>query len=101
MSAAILQDRGHHAEIDCTIVDGEHGRVETRTSTVSTDIAWLQNRHGWPGSQAIGQVIGIGEMTGKTSTEIARARRGVENSLRRVLDVTMNEDRATNRKDHE
>ena len=30
-------------------VDGDHGRIETRTATVSTDIKWLQDAHRWPG----------------------------------------------------
>jgi hypothetical protein len=37
-------------------VDGDHGRIETRTATVSTEIEWLQNTHQWPGLQAIGKV---------------------------------------------
>ena len=35
-----------------TTVDADHGRIETRA--VSSDIDWLQERHGWPGLQAIG-----------------------------------------------
>src|ERR1700691_5807100 len=27
-------------------VDADHGRIETRTATVSTDIGWLQEGHG-------------------------------------------------------
>jgi predicted transposase YbfD/YdcC len=34
-------------------VDGDHGRIETRTTTVIHDIAWLQQRHNWPGLKAI------------------------------------------------
>jgi hypothetical protein len=26
-------------------VDGDHGRIETRTATVSTDVNWLQEAH--------------------------------------------------------
>ena len=32
-------------------VDGDHGRIETRTYTVIQDVAWLQERHDWPGLQ--------------------------------------------------
>lgn len=32
-----------------TTVDGDHGRIETRTTTVIHDVAWLQKRHNWPG----------------------------------------------------
>jgi hypothetical protein len=40
-------------------IDGEHGRIETRTSMVCTDIGWLQDQHTWPGLAAIGQVVRI------------------------------------------
>jgi predicted transposase YbfD/YdcC len=29
-------------------VDGDHGRIETRTYTAIHDVAWLQERHDWP-----------------------------------------------------
>jgi predicted transposase YbfD/YdcC len=100
-----------------TATDGDHGRIETRTSVVSTDIAWLQERHQWPGLAAIGKVTRIREVNGKTSTETAyyllsaplaaerfhdvvRHHWSIENSLHWVLDVTMNEDQSRNRKDH-
>src|SRR5215470_11346479 len=34
-------------------VDGDHGRIETRTTTVIHDVAWLQERHNWPGLRAV------------------------------------------------
>ena len=34
-------------------VDGDHGRIETRTYTVLHDISWLQERHEWVGLNAI------------------------------------------------
>ena len=30
-------------------VDGGHGRIETRTAAISTEIDWLHERHSWPG----------------------------------------------------
>src|ERR1700760_3535400 len=33
-------------------VEADHGRIETRTATVSADIAWLQEVHQWPGLKA-------------------------------------------------
>jgi hypothetical protein len=30
-------------------VDGDHGRIETRTAVVPSDIDWLQKQHNWPG----------------------------------------------------
>ena len=108
-----------------TTVEGDHGRIETRTALVSTDIAWLQDIHHWPGLDAIGKVIRTREVNGKITTETAfylassplsaerfstvtRAHWGIEcprgtrsvNSLHWVLDVAMNEDNARNRKDN-
>src|SRR5215470_1660077 len=34
-------------------VDGDHGRIETRTYTVIHDVAWLQERHQWPGLRGV------------------------------------------------
>ena len=100
-----------------TTVDGDHGRIETRTAIVSTDIAWLHDIHHWPGLNAIGKVIRTREMNGKVTSEaahyllsapllperfgeVARAHWSIENSLHWVLDVVMNEDYARNRKDN-
>lgn len=91
------------------VVDGDHGRIETRTATVSTDIAWLQEDHKWPGLEAIGKVVRVRETASKTTTEtayyllstalsgerfnqVAREHWGVENRLHWRLDVVMNED---------
>jgi predicted transposase YbfD/YdcC len=90
-------------------VDADHGRIETRTATVSTDIAWLQDDHQWPGLIAVGKVARIRETSDKTTTEtayyllsaplsperfneIVRSHWGVENRLHWRLDVVMNED---------
>ena len=45
------------------LVDGDHGRIETRTAMVSTDIDWLQEDHQWPGLVAIGKVDRIRDAT--------------------------------------
>ena len=96
------------------VVDGDHGRIETRTATVSTDISWLQDTHRWPGLAAIGKVARTRETTGKTTTEtayyllstplsperlheVARSHWGIENRLHWRLDVTMNEDQDRSR----
>lgn len=34
-------------------IDGDHGRIETRRTTVIHDIDWLQARHNWPGLKAV------------------------------------------------
>ena len=54
-----------------TTVDGDHGRIEPRTATVSTKIDWLQEDHHWPGLAAIGKVVRVRETPGKTTTETA------------------------------
>jgi predicted transposase YbfD/YdcC len=95
-------------------VDADHGRIETRTATVSTDINWLQVDHQWPGLTAIGKVVRTRETTDKTTTETAyyllsaplsperfnevvRSHWGVENRLHWRLDVIMNEDQDRSR----
>ena len=98
-----------------TTVDADHGRIETRTATVSTDIAWLQEGHRWPGLAAIGKVVRVRETAANTTTEaktttetayyllstalsgerfneVVRSHWGVENKLHWRLDVVMNED---------
>lgn len=112
-----LDDPKAVADSAPSAVDGDHGRIETRTSTVSTDIAWLQEDHAWPGLAAIGKVVRTREVGAKMTTEtayyllstplsaerfstVARHHWGIENRLHWVLDVTMNEDQTRNRKDH-
>jgi predicted transposase YbfD/YdcC len=34
-------------------VDGDHGRVETRRTTVFHDVGWLAQRHDWPGLKGV------------------------------------------------
>jgi predicted transposase YbfD/YdcC len=99
------------------MVDGDHGRIETRTATVSTDIAWLQELHDWPGLMAVGKIQRVRETPGKTTSETAyyllsaamtperfaevtRSHWGIENRLHWRLDVSMNEDQARNRLGH-
>jgi hypothetical protein len=53
------------------VVDADHGCIETRTVTVSTDICWLQDRHHWSGLAAIGKIVRVRETPGKTTTETA------------------------------
>lgn len=98
-------------------VDGGHGRIEERNAAISSDIAWLQEAHEWPGLAAVGKITSIREINGKTSTEtryyllstclsaprfaeVVRQHWGIENTLHWSLDVVMNEDQARNRKDH-
>jgi len=50
----LLDDPECQAATSKPDVDAGHGRIETRTATVSTDIAFLQNDHQWPGLKAVG-----------------------------------------------
>lgn len=98
-------------------VDGDHGRIEERHAALSSDIAWLQESHDWPGLAAVGKVTLSRKTRDKTTVEtryfllsqafmparfasIVRGHWGIENSLHWVLDVTMNEDQLRNRKDN-
>lgn len=46
-----------------------HGRVESRIANVSADVDWLQERHDWPGLQAVGKVTATRRKDGKASEE--------------------------------
>ena len=104
-----LDDPASKVATAAPTVDADHGRIETRTATVSTQIGWLQDDHRWPGLKAIGKVERIRETAAKTTTETAyyllstalspdrfnevvRSHWGIENRLHWRLDVVMNED---------
>jgi predicted transposase YbfD/YdcC len=112
-----LDDPELKASTSKPAVDSGHGRIETRTATVSTDIDWLQKEHQWPGLKAIGKVERVRETADKTTTETAyyllskelsperfnqvvREHWGVENRLHWRLDVVMNEDQDRTRRGH-
>jgi predicted transposase YbfD/YdcC len=42
-------------------VDGDHGRIETRTTAVIHDVAWLRQCHDWPGLKGIVMVESLRE----------------------------------------
>ena len=90
-------------------LDYGHGRIETRTATVSCGIGRLQDLHGWPGLAAVGKIEAVREVGGRTSTETRcclMSRKmspeeflktvwshwAIENNLHWVLDVRMGED---------
>jgi len=104
-----LDDPASEASTAAPTVDADHGRIETRTASVSTNIAWLQEDHNWPSLAGIGKLVRVRETASKTTTETAyyllstalsgerfneavRQHRGVENRLHWRLDVVMNED---------
>jgi predicted transposase YbfD/YdcC len=105
----LLDDPELKASHSGPLVEADHGRIETRTATVSTEIGWLRKQHQWPGLKAIGKVVRVRETVEKTTTETAyyllsceltperfnevvRQHWSIENSLHWRLDVVMNED---------
>ena len=51
-------------------VDGDHGRIETRRTTVFHDIGWLQERHDWPGLKAVVMVESERKIGAKVEREM-------------------------------
>jgi predicted transposase YbfD/YdcC len=50
-------------------VDGDHGRIETRRTTVFHDIGWLQESHDWPGLKAVVMIESEREIGAKVERE--------------------------------
>ena len=50
-------------------VDADHGRIETRRYTVIHDVAWLQERHNWPGLNSVVMIESRREIGGKITLE--------------------------------
>jgi predicted transposase YbfD/YdcC len=113
----LLDDPELKSSTSAPLVEADHGRIETRTATVSTEIDWLMKQHQWPGLKAVGKVVRVRETAEKTTTETAyyllsrvlsperfsevvRQHWGVENSLHWRLDVVMNEDQDRTRMGH-
>jgi len=98
-------------------VDGDHGRIETRTYTAIHDVAWLQERHDWPGLRGVVMVESTRECDGKIEQETRfyitslvwlaiqlgpaiRSHWAVENSLHWVLDMIFRDDECRIRTEH-
>jgi predicted transposase YbfD/YdcC len=96
-------------------VDADHGRIETRTTTVIHDVGWLKERHGWPTLRGIVVVESVRELpatrAAARNTEwetrfsitslalpaqqlgpIIRSHRAIENSLHRGIDIAFRDD---------
>src|SRR5882757_10203989 len=97
-------------------VDGDHGRIETRTTTVIHDVDWLQERHDWPGLKAVVVIESIREIGDKIEREtrfyitslvllasllgpIVRSHWSVE-SMHWVMDMTFRDDECRIRTDN-
>lgn len=100
-----------------TTVDGDHGRIETRTTTVIHDVEWLQQRHSWPGLKGVVIVESCREISGKIEREtryyitsmsmtavhlghVIRSHWAIENSLHWVMDMMFRDDECRVRTDH-
>ena len=46
-----------------------HGRIETRTASISSDVAWLRERHRWPGLAAVGRITANRQVGDQSSAE--------------------------------
>jgi predicted transposase YbfD/YdcC len=98
-------------------VDGDHGRIETRTYTAIHEIAWLQERHNWPGLRGVVMVESTREIGDKIEREtrfyitslvwlahalgpVIRGHWAVENSLHWVMDMIFRDDECRVRTNH-
>jgi predicted transposase YbfD/YdcC len=98
-------------------VDGDHGRIETRTYTAIHDLAWLKERHDWPGLQGVVMVESTREIADKIEREtrfyitslawlacqlgpVIRSHWAIENSLHWVMDMVFRDDECRIRTDH-
>jgi hypothetical protein len=85
-------------------IDADHGRIVTRNYTVIHDVDCLQERHEWPGLNAVVMVESLREINGKIASEtrfyitslvilanavgpMIRAHWAIENSLRWAMDI--------------
>lgn len=90
-------------------LDGDHGRIETRTATVIHDVKWLQQRHQWPALKAIIIIESTREIGARTECDtrfyitslnlpadklgpIVRSHWAIENSLHWVMDMVFRDD---------
>jgi predicted transposase YbfD/YdcC len=98
-------------------VDGDHGRIETRKTTVIHDVAWIQERHKWPALKSIVIVESIREIGEKVEVEtrfyitslvllasllgpIIRSHWAIENNLHWVMDMIFRDDECRVRTNH-
>jgi predicted transposase YbfD/YdcC len=100
-----------------TTIDADHGRIETRTTTVIHDVEWLRKRHDWPGLKAVVMVESTREIAGKAEQEtrfyitslvmlahllgpVVRSHWAIENSLHWVMDMVFRDGECRVRTNH-
>src|SRR5215472_802999 len=98
-------------------VDGDHGRIETRTYTAFHDIDWLKERDDWPGLNGVVMVESTREIGDKIEREtrfyitsllwfayqlgpVIRSHWPIENSLHWVMDMIFRDDECRIRTEH-
>ena len=98
-------------------VDADHGPIETRVYTAIHDVAWLQERHKWPGLKGLLMVTsqrGTGTRTeretrlyitsltleAKLSGPMIRDHWGIENALHWVMDKTFRDNECRIQTEH-
>jgi predicted transposase YbfD/YdcC len=108
---------------EAVTTDADHGRIETRRHWVSHETGWLFSSRRYAGepampglatiacveaerrigdsvSRSMRYYLSSARLSPERFAEAVRAHWAIENSLHWVLDVTFDEDRARNRKDH-
>ena len=96
--------------------DAGHGRIETRTYYLTTEIEWFENLADWQNLRAFGMVHSKVEQYDRVTEDVryfitsledesmfaeaVRKHWGIENSLHWCLDMTFREDLSRIRKDH-
>lgn len=100
-----------------TSVDGDHGRIETRATSVIHNLDWLPKDHAWPGLKAVIVVDSTREIGDKITHEtrlyitslqlpakqvgaIVRSHWAIENSLHWVMDMVFRDDECRVRTQH-
>lgn len=100
-------------------VEKSHGRLETRVTTAIGDIAWLRERHPWPGLRSIVMIESTREILARPGAPVERVRRfyitsraadaaalgdvvrshwSIENGLHWVMDMVFRDDECRIRK---
>jgi len=100
-----------------TTIDADHGRIETRTTTVIDDVEWLRKCREWPGLKAVVMVESTREIAGEAERQtrfyiaslvmlahllrpVMRSHWAVENSLHWVMDMIFRDDECRVRTNH-
>jgi len=100
-----------------TSVDGDHGRIETRATSVIHNLDWLPRDHAWPGLKALIVVDSTREIGDRVTHEtrlyitslqlpaeqlgaIVRSHWAIENSLHWVMDMVFRDDECRVRTEH-